>query len=347
MKIKGLLQNVVLAVVSVTVFFLIAEFSVRLIKVHVNQTGGYLNFGCYHWAADQYVVPIQTRDDYLFWRCNEEDGDFGERKYELEKGENTYRVLCLGDSTTQGYVLPPYKFTPTTAYPRFLEEVLNKNSRGIHFEVMNAGCGGYSSFQGLRFLEKTLLAYHPDLIIAGFGINDASPAMTYSDKEQQPVSVPVQKVRAFLEKSHFVLVLRSAIFSGLSKLQELREDEKMRVSGLDFEKNLKDIALLAKEKNAAVVFLKLPTTARSGRIEAFSRNAGKEDYEQVFDRLQKQGFLVIDLAAGFNRIPDGAKHFLDMCHTDPEGNKITAEEIYGELLEKKMVPPEVLAQGQG
>ena len=45
-----------------------------------------------------------------------------------QKGE--YRILCLGESTTQGQ------------YPPFLEETLNRRNIGIKFSVIDKGvCG--------------------------------------------------------------------------------------------------------------------------------------------------------------------------------------------------------------
>lgn len=43
------------------------------------------------------------------------------------KQKGTYRIMCLGESTTQGQ------------YPGFLEEILNQRNIGIRFSVIDKG----------------------------------------------------------------------------------------------------------------------------------------------------------------------------------------------------------------
>lgn len=121
-------------------------------------------------------------------------------------------------------------------YPYMLEEILNKNNTQVHFEVINAGCGGYSSFQGLRFLKSELLEYNPDLLIVWFGIQDVSPAILYNDKKQKVPNETITRLTTILNHSKFYQFYRQGLFYLLSKLSEMKE--KKRVPPKDYHENL-------------------------------------------------------------------------------------------------------------
>jgi tetratricopeptide (TPR) repeat protein len=76
------------------------------------------------------------------------------------KQKGAYRILCLGDSTTQ------------MAYPRFLEQILNKRHIGVRFSVIDKGSGGTDARAILSRVESYLAKYHPDLVVAMMGNND-------------------------------------------------------------------------------------------------------------------------------------------------------------------------------
>jgi Tfp pilus assembly protein PilF len=75
-----------------------------------------------------------------------------------QKGE--FRILCLGDSTTQNQ------------YPQLLEQVLNQRNVGMHFSVVDKGKIGTNTPAILSHVEAYLSEYHPDLVVAMMGIND-------------------------------------------------------------------------------------------------------------------------------------------------------------------------------
>ncbi|MBU4473202.1 MAG: hypothetical protein KJ842_03510, partial [Candidatus Omnitrophica bacterium] len=52
------------------------------------------------------------------------------RNLQSIKQKGAYRILCLGESTTQGQ------------YPQFLEQVLNQRNIGVRFSVVDKGRGG-------------------------------------------------------------------------------------------------------------------------------------------------------------------------------------------------------------
>jgi acyl-CoA thioesterase-1 len=75
------------------------------------------------------------------------------------------RVLCLGDSLTEGYGVAPEQ-----AYPAVLERRLHAAGRS-DVRVVNAGISGSTSASAVSRLRWQLRA-EPDLLILGLGGND-------------------------------------------------------------------------------------------------------------------------------------------------------------------------------
>ena len=81
--------------------------------------------------------------------------------------KGVYRIMCIGESTTQGQ------------YPAFLEQALNGRDLGTRFSVIDRGLGGTSTSELLERLETDLDSYHPDMVVAMMGINERGPYMPY------------------------------------------------------------------------------------------------------------------------------------------------------------------------
>jgi lysophospholipase L1-like esterase len=90
---------------------------------------------------------------------------FADREWEKEKPEGTYRILCLGDSFTEGDGADA-----DSTYPVFLESMMKERYGAV--EVLNAGtCGSDPYFNYINFKDR-LQKYQPDLIIQTISAND-------------------------------------------------------------------------------------------------------------------------------------------------------------------------------
>ncbi len=78
--------------------------------------------------------------------------------------QNSYIILCLGDSHTEGIGA-----TRDKSYPKQLEGLLNSKVRGRTFTVINRGLGGYNTAQLLNELQYNIDSTKPDLIILLIG----------------------------------------------------------------------------------------------------------------------------------------------------------------------------------
>ena len=86
-----------------------------------------------------------------------------------EKPENTFRILCLGDSILFGFGA-----NNEETFTYYLEKILNKKFRGTTFEVINAAAPGWGLLEYYLFLKNEGYKYSPDLIITTTFIDDVT-----------------------------------------------------------------------------------------------------------------------------------------------------------------------------
>jgi acyl-CoA thioesterase-1 len=83
-------------------------------------------------------------------------------------------VLCLGDSLTEGYGLPPKQ-----SYPAVLEARLHEQGYS-HVRVINAGISGSTSASAVSRLKWQMRA-RPDVLILELGANDGLRGVSVED----------------------------------------------------------------------------------------------------------------------------------------------------------------------
>ncbi|HET6164080.1 MAG TPA: SGNH/GDSL hydrolase family protein [Planctomycetota bacterium] len=166
--------RVVLLLLSVTTSLLVAEWI----------TSTWLREGLQcesrQRAATRALLEIVERDGVRFRArpnarvtigavecCNNELGLRGASVGE-ERAAGTFRVLCIGDSTTYGLGVPE----PAT-WVRRLEADLNSTApSGLRIEVVNAGVPAYNTRDELALYRSLADRLRPDLVVLGFYGND-------------------------------------------------------------------------------------------------------------------------------------------------------------------------------
>jgi len=242
------------------------------------------------------------------------DGGFrANKEYSIDKPVDTVRIICLGDSITFGWGLNK-KYT----YPELLRHYLSFKFPLKNIEVINAGCPGYSSRQGLIYLDRSLLDYQPDLVIVQFGYNDGQyalqrtpgPVKVIEDNEffrgkpgqWQPIPQTFDfKILYFLNK--IIIYKFSKLFYGnyckrkragkvLEQIQkhkipasESKETYKergkpVRVCPDDFEKNLEAIHHIVSQAGSKIIFIDAWPTQLPYR-KRMSRVAQKHNIQVV------------------------------------------------------------------
>jgi lysophospholipase L1-like esterase len=125
-----------------------------------------------------------------------------DREFSPQKPAGGYRIVWLGDSTTVGWGAP----ADGTA-PKLLEAQLNVRQPG-RFEVLNAGVGNYGTVQEVEHYLTIDRAFHPDLVVLEYFINDAEP-------------VPQERNAGILGHSYLAAFLVSR-YDGVLRLAGLR-----------------------------------------------------------------------------------------------------------------------------
>jgi tetratricopeptide (TPR) repeat protein len=99
---------------------------------------------------------------------------FNEQSFLRKKPENTFRIFCMGGSTTYGH---PY--WDSTSFSRWLREFLPISDPSQLFEVINAGGISYASYRVAGLMEE-LAHFEPDLFIVYSVHNEFLERRTYS-----------------------------------------------------------------------------------------------------------------------------------------------------------------------
>jgi len=123
------------------------------------------------------VLPIpnseQLFDGYVI-RLNvslikiNSDG-FRDREFSIEKPNNTFRFVALGDSITFGQGV-----NLSYSFPKVLESLLNSNSNKdtSKYEILNLGIPGFNTKEEVNFLEYKGLKYKPNSVIITYVCDD-------------------------------------------------------------------------------------------------------------------------------------------------------------------------------
>ncbi len=105
---------------------------------------------------------------------------FNKQEFAGEKPPNTYRIFCMGGSTTYGR---PYD--DTTSFAGWLRELLPLADGNKSWEVINAGGISYASYRVAHLMEE-LVNYQPDLFIIYTGHNEFLEERTYRKLRKIP-----------------------------------------------------------------------------------------------------------------------------------------------------------------
>jgi lysophospholipase L1-like esterase len=165
---KAYRTNVLLLVLAVGFSLLLAE-TIQLVRVEFFEAPTYLNLtrvnekNNYHvWKED--TVHWLDKDEFHYIRYTNHLG-FADSQWVKPKAPNTFRVISLGDSYTEGDGAPQ-----DSAYPVLLQTILKQPYPNV--EVMNAGTCGSDPFFNFYNLQKRLIDYQPDVVVQTLSSHD-------------------------------------------------------------------------------------------------------------------------------------------------------------------------------
>jgi hypothetical protein len=188
-KLRELGKGILLTCISLVVCLLFLEIVVRIMEPREVMR--------YFYSEDDPILHHRFKPNATGWyKTNEFNTDYKinslglrDKEYSLEKPANTFRILMLGDSFTEGDGVFSYE-----TFSKRLEEKLQALSSSKRYEVINAGVGSYSSLLEYLYLKNYGLKLHPDLVILNFDLSDVYDDYTYTalarfDEQGVPIAV--------------------------------------------------------------------------------------------------------------------------------------------------------------
>lgn len=303
------------------------------------------------WPSQNEWRPIRIN------RYGHHDDDF-----DLEKPVGEFRGLVLGDSIAMGHGV-----TKDEAFPNQLERLLAERTRaGEAVQIINTGVQGYSTFQMLNVLRRSLV-FGPDVIFVGFYLNDVTEPFVVNRKFG---GVGVDYHGVMQTKAWWLSWIANETGYGRF-VQELKRPEKRRLLRAKWSKyaetvvaaaqrddpriaqgwdlvlrSLSSIYDIAQENEIPVVLLVFPDTcqldAEMAKLpqaivteHAVKRNVPVIDFTSVFENLIFDPVTTEVLRnRGFSvaEIQDlhsrrTKEYFLDSDHYTPLGHRVVAEEL--------------------
>ena len=83
---------------------------------------------------------------------------YRDKEFSINKPEGIFRIVAIGGSTTNTIAVHDNEKT----YPSYLNRILKADYGYANVEVINAGVGGYTTWESLINLEYRILDLEPD-----------------------------------------------------------------------------------------------------------------------------------------------------------------------------------------
>ena len=311
-----------LAVFSISLTFLILELSFRVfcpINFH-----SFISHSTKNWTDADVILNTQvvraSRTLGYEWAPNAKKGwlhtnslGMYDRQRQKYKPQGTYRIICLGDSTTAN-----------SGYVRRLEELLNK--RGPRYEVWNCAVTGYNLIQYCRALKEKWIKYDPDMVIIGFCLNDFVPTPLVVKENNRFVGYfPDEKV---LPAVNPFLLKHSALYRFIAARLFFSKNvdyyEKMIQTSRDYLRQTKDLLSAKNTRFLIVIF---------GLTKRFEDNpkGWRDNYVQIKQIINDYTINSLDTVPLFQQNSPESLMLNDELHFNQKGSKIVAEAIYSYL----------------
>lgn len=258
------------------------------------------------------------------------------------KPAGTFRIVCLGDSVTFGYRVPPVwpdkpkDYDPEwQPYPMLLERELRKANPNRSIEVFPMAVPGYTSHQGLAWLRRDIGYLQPDMVIASFGWNDASlseaPDREAIDTRWWPVAIRwlIDHSQAF---AHATRWLRSRNDASKAVVRT----PVPRVSRQEYVDNFDAIVRVAKDHGAAVIVIGAPyRDSVTNPPEAQLMTQYRAYLKSEMQRSQTPYLEILELTEAAGSVNEG--FFGELIHPNHMGHRLLASELLELISERHLV----------
>ncbi len=255
---------------------------------------------------------------------------FRDYEYNKEIGNDTVRLIFLGDSMTFGWGVELNE-----TFVKKLEKKLNEENKTKHYELLNFGTAGYGSINQYAQFKKYGYEYNPNFAILVYDFHDGEENLNQFLIEENNNTIFIKPENltnsmkfknslhelpgyAFLsEHSHSFSILRNLLIHSLdNKKAELKSNS--QTNNLTFIKTL--LAQFNKElsdKKIRLIVVFLPRDP---------------DTKQIANFLDEQNISNVDLESDFAGI-NTSELFYPMpdSHLTIKGHELVEKSLYTEL----------------
>jgi lysophospholipase L1-like esterase len=265
------------------------------------------------------------------------------------KRPGTLRILFVGDSLVWSG-----ETSSGDLYTKVLEQRLNARSMNkVHFDVINAGIPGYTTYQELEFLKIYGLDMEPDLVVLGFVFNDV-----YYKYLHKPTKEKVLGREPAAHLHHFntdsfpgLLFARSHLAHQLVSMGEILWKRIVGRPVFPFERRgdiylawkhygwdhartlIRDMHSLLREQGVPLVVLVFPV---SDQVNDEYRNLDQAyvfyPQRKIREICDEYEIPMLDLTEAIYR-EGGVKVFRDYLHLNERGNDVVANELQKYLVD--------------
>ncbi len=250
------------------------------------------------------------------------------------KPAGAFRIVCLGDSVTFGYRVPPVwperpnDYNPDwLPFPMLLENELRKANPNRRIEVFPMAVPGYTSHQGLAWLRRDIDYLQPDMVIASFGWNDAS-ASDVADRDAIdtrwfPVAIRwlIDRSQAFAHATRW-LRSRNAPAGGPTP----RGAPVPRVSQMEYVDNFNAIVSVAHDRGASVIVIGAPyRDSTTNPPEAMLMTQYRAALKSAMQQSQTPYLEILELTEAAGTVNQG--FFGELIHPNHIGHRLMTFEL--------------------
>lgn len=211
------------------------------------------------------------------------------------------------------------------------------------FTYVKVGVAGWSSYQGLRQLERDVVPMRPRAVTIYYGWNDHRTNFGLEDKiigeiyrKHPPLLLELSS------RLRMVNLVNHVIFAFRYLIPKRHSKGSVRVLLSDFSANLRRMVQIARDNEIIPILLTVPSSHRNGKEPRFFTERSLNDLTDLIPLYQQRVQAVrdvaaqyhaplIDLYAQFNRLPkeeQDESFEKDGIHLKREGDEKIAEMIY-------------------
>ncbi len=274
----------------------------------------------------------------------------------VPKPAGRFRIAVLGGSGTYTIKVPDYR----QSFPAQLEKQLREHYGRANVEVINAGVGGYNSWETLINLQFRVLDLQPDLVIFYDAINDVHarivPPATYRgdnsglrrqwQKPRQALWEHSVLLRLLNQRLHFAplrYVGLERYVNTAGSYMNLESHSPDTVPLIDvnpptfFRRNIENMIAVARQQKVGFV---LSTWASSPMADDYVTlpqfQRGAAEHNEILKAIAaEQKTPLLDLAAV---MPQDAQYWADGRHVNEAGALKKAEFFAKFLTDQNLIP---------